>query len=47
MNACIYILEGLNLNGVESGWYELIALPLSITGADGAPTRAVLRGLDG
>jgi len=37
------ILEGLNLEGVEEGHYELICLPLKIRGGDGAPVRAVLR----
>ncbi len=39
------ILEGLVLDAVPAGWYELIALPLSIAGADAAPVRAVLREL--
>jgi arylformamidase len=38
----IAILEGLVLNDVNSGIYELIALPLKIEGADGCPVRAVL-----
>ena len=37
------ILEGLNLEGVEEGHYELICLPLKIRGGDGAPARALLR----
>ena len=37
------ILEGLVLDGVAEGEYELIALPLRIRGADGSPVRAVLR----
>ena len=37
------ILEGLVLDGVPSGEYELIALPLKIAGADASPVRAVLR----
>lgn len=36
-------LEGLVLDGVEEGDYELIALPLKLAGADGSPVRAVLR----
>ena len=40
------ILEGLVLDAVPPGWYELIALPLSIAGADAAPVRAVLRELE-
>ncbi len=39
----VVILEGLNLSDVPAGDYELIALPLKLKGADGAPTRAVLR----
>ena len=41
------IVEGLNLTGVSAGDYELIALPLRLKGADGAPTRVVLRELNG
>ncbi|WP_075619925.1 arylformamidase [Paenisporosarcina indica] len=37
-----YILEGLVLDGIKEGLYELIALPLKIEGADGSPVRAVL-----
>lgn len=40
----IHILEGLWLENVEPGIYELIALPLQIEEADGSPVRAVLRG---
>ena len=39
----IMILEGLDLLGVVPGNYELIALPLRLAGADGAPVRAILR----
>jgi len=41
-NASRYILEGLVLDDVKEGRYELIALPLKIDGADGSPVRAVL-----
>jgi len=37
------ILEGLVLDHVPEGMYELIALPLKIEGADGSPVRAILR----
>ncbi len=37
------MLEGLVLDGVEEGHYELIALPLRLRGADASPVRAVLR----
>jgi arylformamidase len=39
----IAILENLRLTDVPPGAYELIALPLKLAGADGAPVRAVLR----
>lgn len=37
------ILEGLVLDAVEVGLYELIALPLKLANLDAAPVRAVLR----
>ena len=37
------ILEGLVLEDVAAGAYELIALPLAIEGADASPVRAILR----
>lgn len=37
------ILEGIVLDHVEDGVYELIALPLKIEKADASPVRAVLR----
>jgi arylformamidase len=37
------ILEGLVLAHVPEGDYELIALPLKLTGFDASPVRAVLR----
>jgi arylformamidase len=39
----IAILEGLLLTAVPDGEYELIALPLKISGGDGSPVRAILR----
>jgi arylformamidase len=39
------ILEGLVLDAVEPGAYELIALPLALADLDAAPVRAVLRSL--
>lgn len=38
-------LEGLNLEGVPDGVYELIALPLRLVGCDASPVRAILRTL--
>lgn len=43
LEAGIWIIEGLNLEHVEPGNYELICLPLKLSGSDGAPARAVLR----
>ena len=37
------VLEGLVLDDVPAGRYELIALPLAIAGGDASPVRAVLR----
>jgi arylformamidase len=39
------VLEGLVLDGVPDGLYELIALPLRLVDADASPVRAVLRPL--
>ncbi len=39
------ILEGLVLKDVPPGLYELIALPLKLTGFDASPVRAILRSL--
>ncbi len=42
--ACgIAILESLDLSTVSAGFYELVALPLKLDGADGSPVRAILR----
>jgi len=38
----IVIVEGLNLQDVQPGEYNLICLPLRLEGLDGAPARAVL-----
>ena len=39
------IIEGVVLDDVDEGEYELIALPLRLVGADASPVRAVLRTL--
>ncbi len=41
----VRILEGLVLEGIPEGSYELIALPLKLEGFDASPVRAVLRPL--
>lgn len=40
------ILEGIRLQNVDSGRYELIALPLKLAGFDASPVRAILRTLN-
>lgn len=44
-NNGVHILENIDLQDVNPGCYELIALPLSIREADGSPVRAILRSL--
>ena len=44
-DAGLRILEGLVLDDVPAGDYELIALPLRLAGLDASPVRAVLRDL--
>jgi arylformamidase len=39
----VLILEGLNLQGVAEGRYELLCLPLCLPDADASPVRALLR----
>ena len=39
----VVIIEGLNLSGISSGEYELIALPLRLKGSDGSPARVILK----
>ena len=41
------ILEGLVLDAIDEGDYELIALPLKLANLDASPVRAVLRELTG
>ncbi|HYT37857.1 MAG TPA: cyclase family protein [Acidimicrobiia bacterium] len=40
--AGVVIVEGLDLSAAGAGRYQLVCLPLRITGGDGAPARAVL-----
>lgn len=46
LGAGVWIIEGLRLDGVSAGRYELLCLPLKMIGSDGAPARAVLRNLN-
>lgn len=43
LEAGVGVVEGLNLDGVPAGAWELICLPLKLTGAEGSPVRALLR----
>ena len=43
----VSIIEGVVLEGVPEGRYELIALPLRIEGADASPVRAILKSVPG
>jgi len=45
LEAGVWIIEGLNLAGVQPGNYELLCMPIKIQQADGAPARAILRPL--
>lgn len=42
-NRGVVIMEGLELEHVNEGWYELIAVPLKLKGMDASPVRAILR----
>lgn len=42
LGAGVVIVESLDLAAVAAGPYQLVCLPLRITGGDGAPARAVL-----
>lgn len=42
-NGGAYVLENLDLRGVPSGRYELVAAPQRLAGLDAAPVRALLR----
>lgn len=41
----IVIVEGLNLEDVNAGNYELIVLPLRLKNLDGSPARAILKSI--
>jgi arylformamidase len=42
LGAGVFVIEGLDLRGVEAGRYVLVCLPLKFEDLDGAPARAVL-----
>jgi arylformamidase len=41
----VVIVETLNLEQVNTGWYSLICLPIKLEGLEGAPVRALLKKL--
>lgn len=43
LSSGVWIIEGLDLWGIDAGEYELACLPLKLVGADGAPARALIR----
>ena len=45
LDAGVCVIEGLALQHIEPGDYELLCLPLKIVGSDGAPARVLLRPL--
>jgi arylformamidase len=45
LDAGIWIIEGLDLSGVQAGRHEMICLPVKLHDSDGAPARVILRPL--
>ena len=43
LGAGIVVVEGVDLDCVKPGRYELVALPLKVAGGDGGPARLILR----
>jgi arylformamidase len=41
--AGIAVIEGLDLSNVAPGHYDMVCLPMKISGSDGAPARVILR----
>jgi arylformamidase len=42
LQAGVVVVEGLALEGITPGAYDLVCLPLKLRGGDGAPARAIL-----
>ena len=45
LNASIWIVEGLYLDQISEGLYDMICMPIKIKDADGAPCRVLLKAL--
>lgn len=45
LGAGILIIEGLKLSHIVPGWFEMLCLPVLLTGAEAAPARVALRPL--
>ena len=45
LGAGVWVIEGLDLRGVEEGHYEVVALPLKISGGEASPVRVLVRKL--
>lgn len=43
LGAGIWVVEGLRLQGIHPGIYQMICLPMKLEGSDGAPCRVVIR----
>jgi arylformamidase len=39
----VIVVEGLDLSKIESGYYQLVCLPIKLVGSDGAPARVILK----
>jgi len=39
----VAILEGLDLSGIETGWYDMVCAPILMRNGDGAPARVFLK----
>lgn len=43
LGAGVWVIEGLDLREISEGHYEMVALPLKITGGEASPVRVLLR----
>lgn len=45
LGAGVLIIEGLSLSAIVPGWFDMLCLPVLLTGAEAAPARVALRPL--